>query len=61
MLKSEKYAWRELGTLSKAVGASEQETRELLVAIGARASTKPGREMWGLTARHGRSGATGEH
>ena len=56
MLEAEAYDWRSIGTLARSIGASEEKTRELLISIGARASTGPGDEMWGMTSRVGRSG-----
>ena len=56
-LLQEKYKWRSIGTLARAVGASEEKTRELLVSIGARASTGSGIEVWGLKSRVDVSGA----
>lgn len=39
--------WRSMKTLSRAIGATEQETARLLVTIGARGSLKE-EPMWGL-------------
>ena len=51
LLEAREFRWRSIATLSRAVGASEEKTRELLVSIGARASVGGGREMWGLRSR----------
>jgi hypothetical protein len=48
---SEHFEWRRLATLARAVGASDEKTRELLISINARASTTGGDEAWGLIAR----------
>ena len=43
--------WRTLKTLSNVIGASENDTKELLLMLGARASeTNP--ELWGLVSRN---------
>ena len=52
----EQYEWRRIATLARAVGASEEKTRELLISIDARASTTGGDEAWGLIARVGTTG-----
>jgi hypothetical protein len=57
MLDDPAFRWRSLTTLATAIGLPEQETRELLSDVGARASTRPeSSELWGLVDRHGRSG-----
>jgi predicted transcriptional regulator with HTH domain len=56
MLSQASFEWRSLETLARAVGADAAKTRELLVAIRARASTGAGREVWGLIERVGQSG-----
>ena len=56
MLENETYEWRSIGTLARSIGASEDKTRELLISIGARASTARGEEMWGLAERVGTTG-----
>ena len=43
--------WRSLKTLSHVVGLEEQETKNLLLAIGARAS-EDGQAKWGLLSRN---------
>lgn len=43
--------WRELKTLSNVIGANEQDTKELLLMLGARASeSRP--DLWGLISRN---------
>ncbi len=47
--------WRFLSTLSRVVGASQEETRRLLIKLGSRASEKAridGDESWGLLSKH---------
>jgi hypothetical protein len=57
MLKEPTYEWRNLTTLARSIGASEEKTRDLLISIGARASTSPGEsEHWGLISRVGSAG-----
>lgn len=56
MLEDPTYEWREIVTLARAAGASEEKTRELLISIGARAAAGRGREVWGLISRVGASG-----
>jgi hypothetical protein len=51
LLEDPKFRWRRIGTLARAVGASEERTRDLLVSIGARASVAGGEEVWGLRSR----------
>ena len=48
LLSGEKYTWRELSTLSDAIGADEETTARLLLEIGARRSLAKGRNSWGL-------------
>ena len=43
--------WRELNTLSAVIGADEEETKRLLVEIGARGSEKADGK-WGLVKNH---------
>lgn len=46
------FRWRSLSRLARAIGASEQETRDLLSEMGARGGTgKDGEEIWGLRSR----------
>ncbi|MCH2186884.1 hypothetical protein MK280_13535, partial [Myxococcota bacterium] len=44
-------AWRKLSMLSESVGESEDETKHLLLEIGARASMVEGSEYWALMSR----------
>lgn len=47
--------WRRLSTLSKVIGATEEETKRLLISVGARGSEnrrKDGEEIWGLISKH---------
>jgi hypothetical protein len=53
MLEDDRYQWRSLATLARTIGASEEKTKELLISIGARASTGRGEELWGLRTRVG--------
>ena len=53
MLEDPRYKWRGIGTLARSIGSSEDDARELLVSIGARASTGAGEELWGLRSRVG--------
>jgi hypothetical protein len=41
------WTWRSLGVLGHTIGASEDETKSLLIEIGAQAS-EDGRDMWAL-------------
>tara|TARA_R110002074_G_scaffold360585_1_gene533322 strand:+ start:714 stop:1055 length:342 start_codon:yes stop_codon:yes gene_type:complete len=51
MLETEGFHWRNLDSLSNVIGRPESETRELLLAIGARGSeTNP--KIWGLISRN---------
>ena len=52
MLHDPKYRLGpEFGTLQSAIGSSEDETRELLIQLGARHSIRPdGRDTWTLRA-----------
>jgi hypothetical protein len=47
--------WRRLDRLSRLVGLPDQETRDLLIEVGARASTsrRSSDELWGLISRVG--------
>ena len=56
MLDEPNPEWRRLQTLCRAVGASEEHTRDLLIQVGARGSVTSGPELWGLTSRVGRAG-----
>lgn len=46
--------WRKLSTLSRVIGADNDETRRLLIAINARGSELPkdDDEAWGLISKH---------
>ena len=57
LLEAKDLRWRSIATLSRAIGASEEKTRELLVSIGARASVGSGDEVWGLKSRVDSRGA----
>ena len=60
MLEQSRYEWRSIDVLARAIGDTKQErTRELLISIGARASTGSGRESWALADRVGLSGVQG--
>ena len=56
MLTQASYEWRSLETLARTIGADDAQTRNLLIAIGARASAGGNREVWGLIERVGQSG-----
>lgn len=53
LLSDPRFEWRSIDTLARAIGAPDDRTRELLVMIGARASTGSGREVWALRSRVG--------
>ena len=57
MLEDPRFEWRSIDTLARAVGTPEAKARDLLISIGARASTEGSSEVWGLTSRVGSSGA----
>jgi len=57
LLEDPRYQWRSLEKLSRAIGAPEQDTRDLLTSIGARGSTGDGVEVWGLKSRVDAPGA----
>lgn len=47
--------WRKLSTLTRVVGANADNTRRLLIELGARGSEKPredDEEVWGLISKH---------
>jgi len=53
MLEDDKfeYKWRNISTLSAVIGASKEETKRLLIKVGARGSeTDEGK--WGLISKH---------
>ncbi len=45
------YKWRSLDVLSNVIGASHQDTRELLLMLGARGSETDS-NLWGLKSRN---------
>jgi hypothetical protein len=51
MLDDPRWKWRKLTTLAQSAGLGEQETRDLLIDMGARPSTGSGPEAWGLISR----------
>lgn len=51
-LENSDRKWRSIGVLARLAGASEPETRELLISIGARRSTGD-KEVWGLISKVG--------
>jgi hypothetical protein len=51
MLRSPKYPWRKLDTLMHVIGADEENTKRLLLDLGARAS-EDGQSLWGLIERN---------
>lgn len=51
MLEDERFTWRKLDTLASGIGATPDETRQLLVQIKARPQeTDP--DKWGLISRN---------
>ncbi|MDJ0578136.1 MAG: hypothetical protein QNJ65_23625 [Xenococcaceae cyanobacterium MO_234.B1] len=50
MLSHKKYTWRKLETLAHVIGADEEKTKRLLLAIGARAS-EDGQHLWAMKSR----------
>jgi hypothetical protein len=53
MLEDDRFAqkWRKLDTLAAVIGASDEETKRLLIELGARGSEK-GDGKWGLIKYH---------
>jgi hypothetical protein len=51
MLEDQAFEWRNLSTLAAVVGCDEEQTKNLLIAIGARGSEKNDGK-WGLISRH---------
>lgn len=48
MLDKDEKGWRPMDTLSRAIGANEEETARLLIEIGARGSDlDDGKNVWG--------------
>ena len=54
MLNNPEHPWRNLSTLSNVIGASKDETKRLLIKIGARGSEKNNekKELWGLISKN---------
>ena len=50
MLDDSKFEWRRLDTLMHIIGADEETTKRLLLAVGARAS-EDGQDLWALLKR----------
>jgi hypothetical protein len=53
MLADPDQPWRTFVRLQRAVRVSDERTRELLLAVGARGSRSSGTELWGLRERVG--------
>jgi hypothetical protein len=51
MLESPEYQWRKLETLMHVIGTDEKTAKNLLLAVGARAS-EDGQSLWGLVKRN---------
>jgi hypothetical protein len=51
MLEDKAFQWRNLSTLAAVIGCNEEQTKNHLIAIGARGSEK-GDGNWGLISRH---------
>jgi hypothetical protein len=51
MLNHPIYSWRQIKTLAAVIGCDEEQTKEHLIAIGARGSEKDDGK-WGLLSRH---------
>ncbi len=47
----DKGKWRNISTLSSVIGADEEETKRLLIGIGARGSTGE-KDVWGLISKN---------
>ena len=54
MLNNQKHSWRNISTLSNVIGASKEETRRLLIKLGARGSetNNKDKEVWGLISKN---------
>lgn len=53
IMLSREPKWQKLAVLSQVIGASEEDTKELLLMAGARASAKDGESnLWGLISRN---------
>ena len=48
LLSRSKYQWRNMQTLSDAIGADDETTARLLLEIGARRSLAKGTDSWGM-------------
>jgi hypothetical protein len=51
MLNDKAFEWRNLSTLAAVIGCNEEQTKNHLIAIGARGSEKNDGK-WGLISRH---------
>lgn len=51
MLDNERYQWRNIRSLANVIGLPHDQTRELLLEIGARGS-ELNPELWGLVSRN---------
>ena len=51
MLEGQAFQWRNLSTLAAVIGCDEEQTKNHLIAIGARGSEKNDGK-WGLMSRH---------
>ena len=51
MLEDKEFGWRTLSTLAAVIGCDEEQTKNHLIAIGARGSEK-GDGKWGLISLH---------
>ena len=51
MLEHEKHSWRELTTLARVIGCTEEQTKNHLIAINARGNEN-NKEVWGLLSRN---------
>jgi len=51
MLQSSDHKWRNLNTLMHVIGCDEENTKRLLLEVGARAS-EDGQPLWGLIERN---------
>ncbi|MBY0430181.1 MAG: hypothetical protein K2Q10_03215 [Rhodospirillales bacterium] len=51
MLNDKAFQWRNLSTLAAVIGCDEEQTKNHLIAIGARGSEKNDGK-WGLISRH---------
>lgn len=51
MLNHKEHTWRSFDRLMHVIGSDEENTKRLLLEIGARAS-EDGQNLWGLTSRN---------